>query len=76
MKKEQTLKDVLLKMVAKKEVKEQICEMLLNEVAKGNLKAVDLIREMTGEKYSVDVDQIEQVTNIKIEVIDAKGAEN
>jgi len=63
-------------MIAKTEVKEQICEMLLNEVAKGNLKAVDLIREMTGEKNSAGVDENEQVTHIKIEVIDAKGVED
>ncbi|MBP5615439.1 MAG: hypothetical protein IKR60_01570 [Alphaproteobacteria bacterium] len=50
--------------------------MLLNEVAKGNLKAVDLIREMTGEKNSAGVDENEQVTHIKIEVIDAKGVED
>ena len=74
--KEKTLKEMLLKMIAKKDVREKICEMLINEDAGGNFKAVDLIRDMTGEKNASDVDLAEQVTHIKIEVVDAKGTQD
>jgi len=71
-----TLKEVLIKMIGKKEVREQICEMLVNEAASGNLKAVDLIRDITGEKNNPSADNIEKVTHIKIEVVDAQGNQN
>ena len=71
-----TLKEMLIKMLSKKEVREQICEMLITEASNGNLKAVELIRDITGEKNNPSGTNIEQVTHIKIEVIDAKGTEN
>ncbi len=70
-----TQKETLIKMLSKKEIREQICEMLINDARNGNLKAVELIRDITGEKNNPSTANIEQVTHIKIEVIDAKGAE-
>jgi len=71
-----TLKETLIKMLSKKEIREQICEMLINDAKNGNLKAVEVIRDIVGEKSNPSVNNIEQVTHIKIEVVDAKGAEN
>ena len=71
-----TLKEVLIKMIGKKEIREQICEMLIAEASNGNLKAVELIRDITGEKSNPSANNIEQVTKIKIEVVDAKVVEN
>ena len=76
MAREKTLKEVLIKMLGKKEVREQICEMLINEASGGNLKAVELIRDISGEKNNPSGDNIEQVTHIKVEVVDAKGNQN
>lgn len=76
MSKAKTLKEVLIKMIGKKEAREQICEMLINEAANGNLKAVEIIRDITGEKNNPSTDHIEQVTHIKIEVVDAKGSQS
>ena len=71
-----TLKETLIKMLSRKEIREQICEMLVNDARNGNLKAIELIRDITGEKNNPSSANIEQVTNIKIEVVDAKGVEN
>jgi len=76
MKRIRTLKETLIKMLNKQEVREQICEMLINDAKNGNLKAIELIRDITGEKNNPSLANIEQVTNIKIEVIDAKGTDN
>lgn len=71
-----TLKETLIKMLSRKEIREQICEMLVNDARNGNLKAIELIRDITGEKNNPSSANIEQVTNIKIEVVDAKGVED
>ncbi len=72
MKRTKTLKEMLLKMIQDKKVREKICEMLINEASNGNLKAVEIIRDITGEKNNLSIDHIEQVTHIKVEVVDAK----
>ncbi|MBR6408987.1 MAG: hypothetical protein IKS23_01925 [Alphaproteobacteria bacterium] len=76
MRRMKTLKETLIKMLSKQQIREQICEMLINDARNGNLKAVELIRDITGEKNNPSAANIEQVTNIKIEVVDAKGTQD
>ncbi len=76
MKKKRTLKEILLKMIEKENFRKQICETLLSEVAKGNLKAVDLIRDIMGEKNAPSVEAEDRVEHIVLEVVDAKEGEN
>ena len=76
MRRMKTLKETLIKMLSKQQIREQICEMLINDARNGNLKAVELIRDITGEQNNPSAANIEQVTNIKIEVVDAKGAQD
>ncbi len=67
-----TLKETLIKMIKKRQIREQICNMLISEAQEGNLKAFEIIRDIIGEKNNQGVSNIEQVSHIKIEVVDAK----
>lgn len=64
-----TLKEVLIKMLKKKTVKEKICAALIAEAENGSMKAFEVIRDTIGEKNAAT---IQPVSSIKIEVIDAK----
>lgn len=67
---EKTLKEMLEKMMKKKTIREKICSMLIGEALNGNFKALDAIRDIIGDKDKSRHDDLEPITNIKIEVID------
>jgi len=76
MRKPKTLKDTLTQMALDKDISKRLCDVLIDEATNGNLKAIDIIRDVIGEKNTLPEAHIKHVSHIKIEVVDAKTTQN
>lgn len=76
MRKPKTLKETLIQMALDKDISKRLCDVLIDEATNGNLKAIDIIRDVIGEKNTLPESRIKHVSHIKIEVVDAKKTQN
>lgn len=76
MRKPKTLKETLIQMALDKDISKRLCDVLIDEATQGNLKAIDIIRDVIGEKNASPEAKIKHISHIKIEVVDAKTTQN
>lgn len=70
------LKETMVKLMSREENRERICGAIIEEAQGGNMKAVDVIREILGDEAGENLNLLKRVSAIKIEVVDAKENKN